>query len=395
MQSAGDQPFSQSSIKPGESASAAGASQPAAADSGANLGIAQSQATDLSGDEMAAVERLQQVYREMRSELGKVIVGQEAVIDQLLLALFCRGHALLVGVPGLAKTLLISTLARTLGLSFNRIQFTPDLMPSDITGTDVIEEDKSTGGRSLRFVRGPVFANVILADEINRTPPKTQAALLEAMQEHQVTAGGKLHRLPQPFFVLATQNPIEQEGTYPLPEAQLDRFMFNIQVGYPTEDEEFQIVRLTTAGQKIELNHILSGEDVLALQETVRKVPVADHVIRYALQFSRLTRRTEGGCPDFVNQFVAWGAGPRASQYLILAGKARALLKGRYHVSTEDIRQVALPVLRHRIVTNFNAEAEGVRSDTIVNRLMELIPRQKYDQLDATAARVLRGSPAA
>jgi MoxR-like ATPase len=396
MQPAGDQPFSKSSISPADVASALPAGgQSAAAGSGANLGIAQNQTTDLSGEEMAAVERLQQVYREMRSELGKVIVGQEAVIDQLLLALFCRGHALLVGVPGLAKTLLISTLARTLGLSFNRIQFTPDLMPSDITGTDVIEEDKGTGGRSLRYVRGPIFANVILADEINRTPPKTQAALLEAMQEHQVTAGGKLHRLPQPFFVLATQNPIEQEGTYPLPEAQLDRFMFNIQVGYPTEDEEFQIVRLTTAGQRPELKHILSGEDVIALQETVRKVPVADHVIRYALQFSRLTRRTEGNCPDFVNQFVAWGAGPRASQYLILAGKARALLKGRYHVSTEDIRQVALPVLRHRIVTNFNAEAEGVRSDTIVNRLMELIPRQQYDQLDATAARVLRGSPAA
>jgi MoxR-like ATPase len=350
---------------------------------------------DLAGDELAAVEKLQKGYHDMKSELAKVIVGQEGVIEELLIALFCRGHALLVGVPGLAKTLLISTLSRTLGLSFSRIQFTPDLMPSDITGTEVIEEDKTTGGRQLRFVRGPVFANVILADEINRTPPKTQAALLEAMQEHQVTAGGKQHRLPQPFFVLATQNPIEQEGTYPLPEAQLDRFMFNINVGYPTEDEEFQIVRLTTMSRNVELKHVLSGEAVLQLQEIVRKVPVADHVIRYALQFSRLTRRTEGGCPDFVNEFVGWGAGPRASQYLILAGKARALLKGRYHVSTEDIRQVALPVLRHRIVTNFNAEAEGIKSDDLVRRLLEHIPRQQYDELDRTAARMVKDAPAA
>lgn len=359
------------------------------------IGLVEPQATNLGADELATVEKLQKSYHDMRAELGKVIVGQEAVIEELLIALFCRGHALLVGVPGLAKTLLISTLSRTLGLSFNRIQFTPDLMPSDITGTEVIEEDKTTGGRQLRFVRGPVFANVLLADEINRTPPKTQAALLEAMQEHQVTAGGKMHRLPQPFFVLATQNPIEQEGTYPLPEAQLDRFMFNINVGYPTEDEEFQIVRLTTMNQKIELQHVLSGEEVIALQEIVRKVPVADHVIRYALKFSRLTRRTEGGCPDFVNEFVSWGAGPRASQYLILAGKARALLKGRYHVSTEDLRQVALPVLRHRIVTNFNAEAEGIKSDTIVKRLIDFIPRQQYDEADATAAKLMRDQPAA
>src|SRR5580765_6461336 len=252
------------------------------------IGIVQPQATDLAAEEMAAVEKLQRGYHNLRAELGKVIVGQDAVIEELLISLFCRGHALLVGVPGLAKTLLISTLSKTLGLSFNRIQFTPDLMPSDITGTEVIEEDKSSGRRELRFVRGPVFANVLLADEINRTPPKTQAALLEAMQEHQVTAGGKQHRLPQPFSVLATQNPIGQEGTYPLPEAQLDRFMFNINVGYPTEEEEFQIVRLTTTGQKIELNHILSGEEIGLLQEIVRKVPVADHVIRYALQFSRL-----------------------------------------------------------------------------------------------------------
>src|SRR5579872_2850961 len=359
------------------------------------IGIVQPQQTDLAGDELAAVEKLQKGYHNMKAELGKVIVGQEAVIEELLIALFCRGHALLVGVPGLAKTLLISTLSKTLGLSFNRIQFTPDLMPSDITGTEVIEEDKTTGGRAMRFVRGPVFANVLLADEINRTPPKTQAALLEAMQEHQVTAGGKQHRLPQPFFVLATQNPIEQEGTYPLPEAQLDRFMFNINVGYPSEEEEFQIVRLTTMNRGIQLQEVLSGDEVLALQEIVRKVPVADHVIRYALQFSRLTRRTEGGCPDFITEYVGWGAGPRASQYLILAGKARALLKGRYHVSTEDIRQVALPVLRHRIVTNFNAEAEGIKSDTIVKKLIDYIPRQQYDELDKTTAKLMRSTGAA
>jgi MoxR-like ATPase len=357
------------------------------------MGIVQHEQTDLAAEELAAVEKLQKGYHNMRAELGKVIVGQEQVIEELLIALFCKGHALLVGVPGLAKTLLISTLSKTLGLSFNRIQFTPDLMPSDITGTEVIEEDKTTGGRAMRFVRGPIFANVILADEINRTPPKTQAALLEAMQEHQVTAGGKQHRLPQPFFVLATQNPIEQEGTYPLPEAQLDRFMFNINVGYPSEEEEFQIVRLTTAGRTVHLDHVLTGEEVIALQEIVRKVPVADHVIRYALQFTRLTRKGEGTVPDFVNEYVAWGAGPRASQYLILAGKARALLKGRYHVSTEDIRQVALPVLRHRIVTNFNAEAEGIKSDTLVKKLIEHIPRQQYEEADKNAARLMREGP--
>jgi MoxR-like ATPase len=313
----------------------------------------------------------------------------------MLVCLFARGHCILEGVPGLAKTLLVRTLARCLSLDFNRIQFTPDLMPSDITGTDVMYEDRATGERTFRFLNGPLFANVVLADEINRTPPKTQAALLEAMQERQVSAGGKRHALPDPFFVLATQNPIEQEGTYPLPEAQLDRFMFNINVGYPSEEEEFQIVRLTTQNRKIDLQHVLSGEEVMSLQEIVRKVPVADHVIRYALQFTRLTRRNEGTVPAFINEYVGWGAGPRASQYLILAGKARALLKGRYHVSTEDIRQVALPVLRHRIVTNFNAEAEGIKSDKIVQMLMDAIPRQQYEELDRTAARVMRDPPAA
>jgi MoxR-like ATPase len=360
-----------------------------------SIGIVQPQQTDLGADELASVERLQKAYHNLKVELGKVIVGQEAVIEELLIALFCRGHTLLVGVPGLAKTLLISTLARTLGLSFSRIQFTPDLMPSDITGTEVFEEDKSTGTRSMRFVRGPVFANVILADEINRTPPKTQAALLEAMQEHQVTAGGKQHRLPQPFFVLATQNPIEQEGTYPLPEAQLDRFMFNVFVGYPSEEEEFQVVRLTTMSRQVQLQHVLSGEEVLHLQEIVRKVPVADHVIRYALQFSRLTRVSEGGVPPFVKDFVAWGAGPRASQFLVLAGKARALLKGRYHVSTEDIRAVAVPVLRHRVVTNFNAEAEGIKSDAIIRKLIDYIPRQQYEELDRQAAKLMPGAKTA
>ena len=345
-----------------------------------------------AGEELEAVRKLQEAYAQIRGELGKVIIGQDAVIEELLIALFCRGHALLVGVPGLAKTLLISTLSRTLGLSFSRIQFTPDLMPSDITGTEVIEEDRASGTRQLRFVRGPVFANVILADEINRTPPKTQSALLEAMQEHQVTAGGKLHRLPQPFFVLATQNPIEQEGTYPLPEAQLDRFMFMIHVSYPSEQEEFDIVQSTTSTRTVELSHILSAEAILSLQETVRSVPVADHVIRYALQLTRLTRRGQGDCPKFVEDFVSWGAGPRASQYLILAGKARALLKGRHHVSVEDIRAVALPVLRHRIVTNFNAEAEGVKSETIVRRLLEQVPAQVHEAVDRSVEAALKSA---
>jgi len=354
-----------------------------------------SQDKTMDTNDLEAVERLQKGYRALREEMAKVIVGQEEVVEQLLISIFSRGHCLLIGVPGLAKTLMISTLARCLSLSFNRIQFTPDLMPSDITGTEVIQEDKATGERRFQFLRGPVFANIILADEINRTPPKTQAALLEAMQEHQVTAGGKKHSLEEPFFVLATQNPIEQEGTYPLPEAQLDRFMFNVMVDYPDEAEEFEIMKRTTSAHDSKPDAVLNKEEILKLQDIVRKVPVADHVIRYALQFSRLTRRTEGGCPDFVNDFVGWGAGPRASQYLILAGKARALLKGRYHVSTDDIRQVALPVLRHRIVTNFNAEAEGIRSDTIVKKLIDFIPRQQYEELDKTTAKLMRGTGAA
>jgi len=308
------------------------------------------------------------------------------VIEQLLIALVCRGHCILEGVPGLAKTLMISTLARSLNLSFSRIQFTPDLMPSDITGTEMIEEDKTTGQRSLRFAKGPVFANVILADEINRTPPKTQAALLEAMQEHQVTAAGIQHKLSEPFFVLATQNPIEQEGTYSLPEAQLDRFMFKVLVDYPEEDEEFEIVRLTTAPQDAVLESILSAEEILTLQDIVRRVPCADHLIRYAMRFARWTRREQQEAPDFVRKYVAWGAGPRASQFLVLAGKARAILHGRYHVSAEDIREMAQPVLRHRIITNFNAEAEGVRSDQIITQLIEQAPVSESPRLDAAGA---------
>jgi MoxR-like ATPase len=292
----------------------------------------------------------------------------------LLVALFAGGHCLLIGVPGLAKTLMIRTLADCLSLRFNRVQFTPDLMPADITGTEVIQEDKSTGARTFRFLEGPLFANVVLADEINRTPPKTQAALLEAMQEHQVTAGGVRHRLPEPFFVLATQNPIEQEGTYPQPEAQLDRFMFSILVDYPDEQEELDIVRRTTTDVSHHAAATLSAEEMLALGRIVRRVPVAEHVMRYALALARMTRRGKPGTPDFVNEFVSWGAGPRASQYLVLAAKSRAALLGRHFADSADVRAVAAPVLRHRILTNFNAEAEGITSDEIVRRLIELVP---------------------
>jgi MoxR-like ATPase len=331
-------------------------------------------AESLQSDDLAAVERLKDAFAKLKGELGKVIVGQHAVLEELLVAIFARGHCLLIGVPGLAKTLMIHTLADALNLTYNRIQFTPDLMPSDITGTEVIQEDKATGVRQFKFLRGPVFANIVLADEVNRTPPKTQAALLEAMQERQVTVGGERHRLPDPFFVLATQNPIEQEGTYPLPEAQLDRFMLNILVDYPDEDEELDIVRLTTSIQKPSVTKVLSGADILELQEVVRKVPVADHVARYAVRLTRATRREKGEVPDFIRDYVSWGAGPRASQYLVLSAKARAVLFGRYYVSTDDIRAVAGPVLRHRIITNFNAEAEGLRPDDIVKRLVKAVP---------------------
>ncbi len=353
---------------------------------------------NLSPAELDTVTRLRDSYGRLKAELGQAIVGQQQVIEELLIVLFCRGHCLLVGVPGLAKTLLVSTLARTLNLSFNRIQFTPDLMPSDITGTEVLEEDKATGRRELRYVKGPIFANAILADEINRTPPKTQAALLEAMQEHQVTAGGVQRPLPEPFLVLATQNPIEQEGTYPLPEAQLDRFMFNVRVDYPNAVEEFDIVRLTTAARQVQVRQVLDAADVLKLQELVRKVPVADHVVRYALRLTRQTRVGQMDIPKFIKDYVAWGAGPRASQYLVLAGKARALLHGRYHVSTEDVRAVSYPVLRHRVLTNFNAEAEGLRSDDIIRMLIDQTPRDDVASEAAMASglpRVFAAAPGA
>jgi MoxR-like ATPase len=336
----------------------------------------------LHDDDLQAVEKLKEAYRRITDELGKVIVGQKQVIEELLVAMFARGHCLLVGVPGLAKTLMIRTLADTLSLKFSRIQFTPDLMPSDITGTEVIQEDKLSGLRAFKFLQGPIFANVLLADEVNRTPPKTQAALLEAMQEHQVTVGGQRHRLEEPFFVLATQNPIEQEGTYPLPEAQLDRFMFNTYVDYPSEEEELQIVKRTTADVPIQLAPTLTAEDILSLHQIVRKVPVADHVHRYALKFTRLTRREQEKVPQFIEDYVSWGAGPRASQFLVLGAKARAVLHGRYYASCEDIRAVAPAVLRHRIMTNFNAEAEGIKPDWIIQRLIEEIP-QADDEMAA------------
>jgi MoxR-like ATPase len=333
----------------------------------------------MATDDIQAVHQLSEAYRNITDEIGKRIVGQHEVVEQLLIALFARGHCLLVGVPGLAKTMLIRTLADALSLDFSRIQFTPDLMPADITGTEVIQENRTTGGREFRFLPGPVFANIVLADEINRTPPKTQAALLEAMQEQQVTVGGQRHALPNPFFVLATQNPIEQEGTYPLPEAQLDRFLFMVLVDYPNEDEELEIVKRTTSDVATKLTPTLSAENVLALSQIVRRVPVADHLARYAIQFARQTRigRDTGvrdGIPQMVKNYVSWGAGPRASQYLILAAKARAVLHGRYYVSGDDIRAVAAPVLRHRIVTNFNAEADGIKPDNIVAHLAETIP---------------------
>jgi len=330
--------------------------------------------TELKHDDLAAVERLRDAFARLKAEMGKVIVGQSQVLEELLIAIFARGHCLLIGVPGLAKTLMIHTLADALNLTYNRVQFTPDLMPSDITGTEVIQEDKASGVRQFKFLRGPIFAYLVLADEVNRTPPKTQAALLEAMQERQVTVGGDRHKLPDPFFVLATQNPIEQEGTYPLPEAQLDRFMLNILVDYPEEAEEIDIVRLTTSGQKPTVSKVLSGADILGLQEVVRNVPVAPYLIEYAVRIARMTRRSKEGTPDFIRDYVSWGAGPRASQYLVLAAKARAVLHGRTAVSGDDIRSVALPVLRHRIVTNFNAEAEGLRPDDILKRLLESVP---------------------
>ncbi len=326
-----------------------------------------------TGSDQVAVENLSGAYEKIKSEIAKVIIGQDKVVEQLLISLLSSGHCFLVGVPGLAKTLLISTLANVLNLKFSRIQFTPDLMPSDITGTEIIEEDHSTGRRGFRFVKGPVFANIILADEINRTPPKTQAALLQAMQEHEVTAAGETYKLDEPFFVLATQNPIEQEGTYPLPEAQLDRFMFNVLVDYPSGGEEHQIVKSTTAVLDYDLNRILSADDIISFQNLVRRVPVSDHLIEYAVQLVRTTRPTEPDAPDFVKNWVNWGAGPRASQYLILAAKTKAILEGRPTPGPEDVRFAAYPVMRHRIVTSFNAEADGVDTTEIIKRILESV----------------------
>ena len=336
----------------------------------------------LSGDEVKALEKLSEAYQSVRRELSKVIVGQNEVIEQLMIAIFARGHCLLEGVPGLAKTLMVSTLARTLNLDFSRIQFTPDLMPSDIVGTEVIQEDKSTGSREFKFLQGPVFSNIILADEINRTPPKTQAALLEAMQEKQVTIGGERHTLPKPFFVLATQNPIEQEGTYTLPEAQQDRFMFKVYVKYPSYDEEFQIAATTTSDVSTDVNQVLSGEDIIRLQDLVRRVPVPAHLIHFALRIVRATRVLEGDCPEFVQESISWGAGPRGVQNLLLGCKARAVLEGRSYATTEDLRAVAKPVLRHRVITNFNAESSGITSDDVIDRLLAEIPeRSEGDQM--------------
>ena len=326
-----------------------------------------------TGSDIAAVENLSAAYQKIRNEIAKVIIGQDKVVEQLLISLLSSGHCLLVGVPGLAKTLLISTLANVLNLKFSRIQFTPDLMPSDITGTEIIEEDHSTGKRQFRFVKGPVFANIVLADEINRTPPKTQAALLQAMQEHEVTAAGETYKLDEPFFVLATQNPIEQEGTYPLPEAQLDRFMFNVFVDYPSSSEEQQIVKSTTAVLDYDLDRILSPDDIIGFQNLVRRVPVSDHLIEYAVELVRTTRPGETSAPDFVKNWVNWGAGPRASQYLILAAKTKAILEGRPTPGPEDVRFAAYPVLRHRIVTSFNAEADGVDTSEIIKRILDKV----------------------
>ena len=322
--------------------------------------------------DLRAVEEIARARIEIKAEVEKRIIGQQAVIDQLLTSLFARGHCLFVGVPGLAKTLLISTLAEVLALSFNRIQFTPDLMPSDITGTDVLEEDHATGRRVFRFIRGPLFANIVLADEINRTPPKTQAALLQAMQEHRVSAGGATHSLPAPFLVFATQNPIEQEGTYPLPEAQLDRFMFQVDVGYPSAEEEVAIVKQQTSAYRPSPKKILSPERILALQELVLRVPVADHVVRYAVSLVRATRPAESTLP-FIRDNVSFGAGPRASQYLILGAKAKAILEGRPSPTIEDVRALAHPTLQHRMITNFHAEAEGVKTRALIDRLLESV----------------------
>ena len=332
---------------------------------------------EISRDEDQLLEKLIAARQQILSEVRKVIIAQDEVVDQVLISLFVGGHSLVTGVPGLAKTLLIHTVANVLDLGFKRIQFTPDLMPSDITGTDIIEEDRSTGHRKLEFIKGPLFANIILADEINRTPPKTQAALLEAMQEGNVTVQGTTYQLPKPFYVLATQNPIEMEGTYPLPEAQLDRFMFNIQIGYLSEDDEVAVVNQTTSVQDFSFEQNVTGADILSFQRLVRRVPVAEPVTRYAVKLVGASRPTSSTSPDFIRKWVNWGASLRASQFLILGGKARAVMMGRYNVSVEDVRALAYPILRHRILLNFHAESERVKPDDVIRRLIEVVPEPK------------------
>ncbi len=338
-----------------------------------------------SAEEVASLETIKSATATIRAELGKVIVGQAEVIDQLVMAIYSQGHCLLEGVPGLAKTLMVSTLAKSMKLDFSRVQFTPDLMPSDITGTEVIQEDKSSGAREFRFIKGPIFANIVLADEINRTPPKTQAALLESMQERQVTVGGTRHALPNPFFVLATQNPIEQEGTYTLPEAQQDRFMFKVFVDYPGYDEEYRIADMTTAATQADVDAVLSDQEILDVQQLVRRVPVPEHVIHYALRLVRATRVSEAGVPDFVPDLLSWGAGPRAVQFLILGAKAKAVMEGRTNATLADVKAIAKPVLRHRIITTFTAESNNITSDDVISQLLEKIPERKDDDEVAPA----------
>jgi len=335
-----------------------------------------------------AVRRVAQAREMLLNEVHKVIIGQNEMIEQMLICIFARGHCLTIGVPGLAKTLAVSTLAKALHMKFTRIQFTPDLMPSDITGTEIIDEDRATGQRQFRFVKGPVFANIVLADEINRTPPKTQAALLQAMQEYEVTSAGKTYDLELPFFVMATQNPIEQEGTYPLPEAQLDRFMLSINIGYPTRSEEREIVMSTTQTTKKEIQAVLHGRDILWVQQLVRQVPTGQHMVDYAVDLARATRPKEPPSPDFVKNWLAWGAGPRAAQNMILGAKARAILHGRFAVTAEDIRAMAYPVLRHRLFTNFNADAEGIDVDQVIEKILATIPEPSYGEAVGTQQRV-------
>ena len=340
-----------------------------------DLDISKTEPTDLeSPDDIALADRMKAGREQILVELRKKIIGQEEIINQALLTLFVGGNSLIVGVPGLAKTLLIQTMAQVLDLKFSRIQFTPDLMPSDITGTDIIQEDPESGGRKMVFAPGPVFTNILLADEINRTPPKTQSALLEAMQEHRVTVPGRTYELEEPFYVFATQNPIELEGTYPLPEAQLDRFMFHIVIDHPPEDEELEVVRSTTVTNKPDFQHAVTGADLVAFQELVRKVPTSEVVLRYALSLVRTSRLKGSDAPEFISKWVQYGASVRAAQYLILGGKARALTQGRYHVSFDDIRALARPVLRHRVLLNFHAESEGITSDQVVDQLVEAVP---------------------